>query len=186
RSKRDWSSDVCSSDLQSYIDKCITSLLEQTHTNLEIIIIDDFSTLECQTKLKQIEDSDERIFVYKLDAHKGVGAARNLGIKKANGEIIYFIDSDDFLTERTLELLVNNIRYYPIIRGITHITYFSNSLELIFDALFNVTYFQNNKFNLINKSGVHNFLIRTSFIHDNQLCFSEDFKIYSDLLFMVK
>jgi len=171
---------------QSYIDKCITSLLEQTHTNLEIIIIDDFSTLECQTKLKQIEDSDERIFVYKLDAHKGVGAARNLGIKKANGEFIYFLDSDDFLPERTLELLVNNIKDYPIIRGRMHTTDFSSSLALIFDGLFKVTYFENNKFNLINKSGVHNFLIRTNFIHDNQLCFSEDVKIYSDLLFMVK
>lgn len=91
---------------QSYIDKCITSLLEQTHTNLEIIIIDDFSTLECQTKLKQIEDSDERIFVYKLDAHKGVGAARNLGIKKANGEFIYFLDSDDFLPERGTKVTI--------------------------------------------------------------------------------
>src|SRR5699024_895649 len=129
-----------------------TCALPISHTNLEIIIIDDFSTLECQTKLKQIEDSDERIFVYKLDAHKGVGAARNLGIKKANGEFIYFLDSDDFLPERTLELLVNNIKDYPIIRGRMHTTDFSSSLALIFDGLFKVTYFENNKFNLINKS----------------------------------
>lgn len=170
---------------EAYIDACIASLLEQTYSNFEVIIIDDGSNLDCQNKLQEIDKLDERILLYKQEVHKGVGAARNYGIEKASGEFIYFLDSDDYISETTLELLVTNIGNHPIIRGRMHTTDLSNSFALIFDGVYKVSYFEDNKFNLINKSGVHNFLIRSSYIEQNQLRFSEEVKVYSDLPFIV-
>ena len=77
----------------SYIEKCITSLVEQTLDDIEIIIIDDGSTDDTLKKLKRYSNKIKLI----TQKNSGVASARNKGLKEAKGEYIAFVDSDDWI-----------------------------------------------------------------------------------------
>ena len=87
------------------LSRAIKSLLKQSYTNFESIIVDDAS----RDNTKQVVDSftDERINYIRLFKNKGVSAARNEGIRKARGEIITFLDSDDEFLPDALEKIVD-------------------------------------------------------------------------------
>ena len=91
------------------IARCIQSVANQKHINLELIIIDDGSN----DTSAQIADlyalTDKRIKVIKSE-NKGPGAARNIGISRSIGEFIFFLDSDDYLRKNTLEYLLDKIK----------------------------------------------------------------------------
>lgn len=80
-----------------YLPKCLDSLLRQTLKEIEIICINDASTDDSLTLLKQYAEKDTRIRIIDFADHQGVSIARNSGIKSAYGEYIAFVDSDDFL-----------------------------------------------------------------------------------------
>jgi len=91
-------------NVQKYLDKCIQSIINQTYTNIEIILVDDGSSDECGHMCDQYANKDERIKVI----HKkngGLSDARNYGIICATGKYIAFIDSDDFIHQRYVEIL---------------------------------------------------------------------------------
>lgn len=88
-----------------YIKKCIKSLLNQTIKNIEIIIINDGSTDNTQKIIKSFKD--KRIKLINLKKNQGIGNARNLGIKKAKGKYIGFIDSDDYVAKNMYEEMFN-------------------------------------------------------------------------------
>lgn len=81
----------------SVLNRALNSVLNQTHLNLEIIIVDDFpKTPEQNTILKEINKlNDSRIKYIEHEVNKGACAARNTGIMNANGEYIAFLDDDD-------------------------------------------------------------------------------------------
>lgn len=85
-----------------YIEETLKSALKQKYQNFEIIIIDDGSTDESIKKIVQFSDS--RITLLKQE-NKGVSAARNLGIRQAKGELIAFLDADDYWFSNHLEEL---------------------------------------------------------------------------------
>ncbi|MFA0521746.1 glycosyltransferase family 2 protein, partial [Vibrio sp. 10N.222.55.E8] len=93
-----------------YLPKAIGSVIKQTHQDIEIIIIDDNSNDGTSTYLASIDD--ERII--KLST-LGVGApqARNLGIEKASGEYIAFLDADDFWYPDKIERQLEFHQRYP-------------------------------------------------------------------------
>jgi len=80
---------------QKGLIKAVRSVLNQTYTNFEIIIVDDCSTDNSLKEISKIKD--ERIKVYQLGKNSGAAAARNFGIKKSSGDFISFLDSDDYL-----------------------------------------------------------------------------------------
>lgn len=80
---------------ESYIDECIKSVIKQTYEKWEIILIDDGSTDGTYRKAISWSEFDARIRVFKQE-NQGPGLARNRGMKKAIGEYIAFLDSDDF------------------------------------------------------------------------------------------
>lgn len=86
------------------ICRCIDSILRQAYGNFEIIIIDDGSVDRSYIICTDYEKEDKRIRVYKQD-NSGPSAARNLGIEKAEGEWICFIDSDDYISAEYLSEL---------------------------------------------------------------------------------
>ena len=92
---------------KNYFDDCIKSVLAQTYKNLEIIIINDGSDPEYLESLQTLKNTyPEKIFLYHKE-NEGVSSARNLGIKKAKGNLICLLDSDDRWEKDKLELQVN-------------------------------------------------------------------------------
>lgn len=82
--------------VEKYLDQCIRSIAEQTYRNLEIILVDDESPDGCPAICDAWAEKDSRIRVI----HKkngGAGHARNVGLEAARGELIGFIDSDDYI-----------------------------------------------------------------------------------------
>lgn len=85
-----------------YIKKCIDSILIQSYSDFELILIDDGSDDECGKILDEYALTDSRIIVVHK-ANEGVSTARNIGLELASGEYITFVDSDDSLNQRFLE-----------------------------------------------------------------------------------
>ncbi len=91
---------------EKYLSKCVSSVINQTYKNIEIILIDDGSTDRSLNICKKFSKNDDRIKVI-YEENKGVSYARNMGIKNSTGEYITFIDSDDFIDENMLLNLYN-------------------------------------------------------------------------------
>lgn len=90
------------------INRSLSSVLNQTYNNIEIIIIDDGSTDNTKKIIKKFKDN--RIKYIKLKKNKGPGYARNIGIKKSKGEFIAFQDSDDIYHKDKLEKQIINLK----------------------------------------------------------------------------
>ena len=90
-----------------YLKKCIDSVLNQTLENIEIIIINDASTDNSLSIIKEYEKKDSRIKVVSLSENTmgGAGIPSNIGILQAKGEYIGFVDSDDWLELEMFEIL---------------------------------------------------------------------------------
>lgn len=82
---------------EKYLIQCLDSICNQTYKNLEIICVDDCSTDSSPEILKEYSGKDDRIIVIKQPHNQGQSAARNLGIDKATGEWLTFVDSDDWV-----------------------------------------------------------------------------------------
>jgi glycosyltransferase involved in cell wall biosynthesis len=79
--------------------RAIASVLNQTYSNFELIIVDDGSTEDIGSVIREFKD--ERIVYMRQETNKGVAAGRNTGLQKAHGELIAFLDSDDeFVPEK--------------------------------------------------------------------------------------
>lgn len=94
---------------QDYLDKCLTSIINQTYKNIEIIIIDDGSTDNSKEIIEKYMNNDNRILYY-YQKNSGVGIARNKGIDLSRGNYITFIDSDDYINEKYIEKMYKAIK----------------------------------------------------------------------------
>ena len=98
-------------NVEKYLERAVESVSNQTYTNLEIILVDDGSTDSSGKICDDMSLRDNRIKVI----HKpngGISDARNIGKRVATGQYILFIDPDDFINEKMIEILVNNIQEY--------------------------------------------------------------------------
>jgi len=91
--------------VEPYLPKCIDSILAQTFTDFELILIDDGSPDGCPRICDEYAAKDERIVVIHQE-NAGVSAARNAGLDAANGEYIGFVDSDDWIEPEMYEVMV--------------------------------------------------------------------------------
>lgn len=97
-------------NVESYIEKCVCSILKQTYHNFELLLIDDGSKDNSGEICEKLALKDDRIKVYH-QANSGVSAARNLGINKMQGKYCTFVDSDDTIQQDFLEVLYRTITY---------------------------------------------------------------------------
>ena len=117
---------------EAYLRDCLDSLVTQTYRDMEVIVISDHAPEEELACLSEYEhELDLRI--YHLSDKTGVAAARNLGLDEACGDYIYFLDSDDYLYEDAIELLVSGAqeRDDDITYGKKKPTWFQRSVYLI-------------------------------------------------------
>lgn len=96
-------------NVEEYLERCIKSIVNQTYSNLEILLIDDGSTDNSGIICEKWKKKDNRIKVFHIK-NKGVSFARNLGIEQANGKFISFIDSDDYMSCDMLEKMVKKMQ----------------------------------------------------------------------------
>lgn len=88
---------------EKYVSQAIQSVLNQTHQNWELLLIDDYSSDTTFSIISNFASHDARIKVFKLDKNSGAGVARNFAIKKATGNYIAFLDADDLWETEKLE-----------------------------------------------------------------------------------
>ena len=94
-------------NMENYVEDGVKCITEQTYENLEIIIIDDGSKDKSYFKCLAEADKDRRIAVFSKN-NEGPAAARNLALRKATGDYVYFFDMDDYLERNAIETLVND------------------------------------------------------------------------------
>lgn len=169
---------------EEYINTALESLRKQAYTNFEVLVLhSDTDSLK-----KVIDDAyldDDRYRFIDTPADLNVGAARNIGIEEAKGDYIYFLDSDDYISENMLQLLSDNIGEFPMIRGRMKSTDFSSSSVIILPGTNKIKMYSTRRYNLLRTNSAINFLISKAVIDRMNLRFSEEFKTYSDLTFMI-
>ncbi len=110
------------------INKSVTSALNQTHKNLEIIIIDDENTKRSLLVLNKYKNK-KKIKIIRTKYNSGVAFARNKGIKKSKGKLVAFLDSDDYWSKNKLKEQINAFK--------------KNDIDICYTNYFGVT--DNNK-----------------------------------------
>lgn len=98
-------------NIEQYIERAVYSICKQTYTNLEIILVDDGSKDHTPQIIDKLAEKDDRIKVIHKE-NKGVTSARLLGINKATGEWIGFVDGDDIIDSDMYERLIYNALHY--------------------------------------------------------------------------
>lgn len=179
-----------------YIKRCLDSVYNQTYSDIEIILIDDCGTDNSMTIINSYLTSEQKTITKVIHHHhnQGISIARNTGINNANGDYLYFIDSDDYITQDCINTLVELVykHNYPsaifgsaklepdnwndkascITSNKTDIPEFSNDIKWIRKA-----FIKNNFL----PTTVWNKLIKRDFIVQNKLFFKEGI-IHEDIL----
>ena len=93
---------------ESFLTECISSIIRQSYTNWELLIVDDFSTDNSYQLVESFAKQDNRIKLFK-NTEAGIIGALQLAFKQSNGDFITRMDSDDIMHHRKIETLVNNL-----------------------------------------------------------------------------
>ncbi|MES2943618.1 MAG: glycosyltransferase family 2 protein, partial [Pseudomonadota bacterium] len=88
-----------------FIRECLQSVSGQSLASIEVICVDDCSTDESASIVLDYANTDSRVLLLRMKANGGPGAARNLGMSRATGRFIFFLDADDLLPENALQIL---------------------------------------------------------------------------------
>ena len=98
-------------NVENYLVRCIESLINQSYKEIEIILVNDGSKDSCGVICNKLQNKDDRIVVIHQE-NGGLSDARNTGLKKASGDYIFYLDSDDWLKEYCIERLVTKAQEY--------------------------------------------------------------------------
>ncbi|MGL5568826.1 MAG: glycosyltransferase family 2 protein [Cetobacterium sp.] len=175
-----------------YISRCLKSVLNQSYSNFEIIIVNDGSNDGSKELCEKFALEDSRISLINTK-NKGVSSARNIALKIATGDYIQFIDSDDYISEKMFEELVEKVekeKVEIIISGITKVDEVGNILseknpkktgirnKYIFFKNFCEEQYSSGLYGAIS-----NKFIKREIIVENNLFFNEEIKLAEDLDF---
>lgn len=118
-------------NVESYLRKCINSILNQTTENIEIILVNDGSTDKSGDICDEYKKKDDRVVViYKENG--GLSSARNVGLEIATGDLIGFIDSDDWIELDYFEILYDGIIKYNTDISVMHLIKVTNYEKIEF------------------------------------------------------
>lgn len=98
-------------NVEKYLRRCVNSVLNQTYSNLEIILVDDGSTDNSGAICDELSNEDNRIIVIH-QKNAGLSMARNRALDISKGEYIVFVDSDDFIDEEMYESMLKKMQFY--------------------------------------------------------------------------
>lgn len=174
------------------IKRSLESALAQTYSSIEFLIVDDCGSDGSMAIVQQLQTKHPRgadIHVVRHTQNLGVSAARNRIIDDAQGDYLYFLDSDDMITENTIELMMQNIRWYDaeIVFGSyervettgRRTVYQYSSLQLLHED--ELAVFAYRKYAGIQASAC-NYLVKTSLLREHHHRFI-DTNYWEDLVF---
>ena len=174
-------------NVETYLQECLDSVINQTLREIEIICINDGSTDNSLDILVENEKKDSRIHIINQN-NFGIGISRNNGLSLAKGEFIYFLDSDDFLEVNALEMLYNNAKSNNsdcVIYKFNRYDQFSKSKSLSmsfnFDNIFDNVDFNNFTFDF---HDVKRYVMNDSFAPWTKLYKKEFLDSYDDFYFL--
>ncbi|MER6122015.1 bifunctional glycosyltransferase family 2 protein/CDP-glycerol:glycerophosphate glycerophosphotransferase [Streptomyces sp. NPDC001795] len=96
--------------VQAYLQECLTSVLEQSYTDLEVIAVDDRSPDACGAIIDEFAARDGRVRPLHLPENVGLGRARNAGLEQATGDYVLFLDGDDTLAPDALRDIADRLK----------------------------------------------------------------------------
>ena len=102
-------------NVELFIEECLKSIMSQTYTNVECIIVDDCGSDKSIEIAKSVVSNYKGEIEFKFlrnEVNSGISVSRNSGIKEAKGDFLFFIDSDDRLFPDSLQILVDKAKYY--------------------------------------------------------------------------
>lgn len=172
---------------EKYLNACLDSVVNQTYSNIEIIIINDGSADSSAKICQTYAENDSRI-IFIDKANEGVSISRNIGIDLACGEWIYFLDSDDFLDLTTFEKIINksNTSNADIVHFGNRTLKYGNILDeysYVNDHSYKKIKFFLNE-NVLNAVPVSLTFIRREVVRKNKIYFNYQMKHYEDILFV--
>lgn len=159
-------------NMEKRVKRCINSIKKQSYKNFEAILVDDGSKDGTKDVIKKNITNDKR-FKYYYKKNGGLSSARNYGLKKAKGDYICFIDSDDFIERDYLNLL-----YQSIIENNSDISvcYFNR----VYESFTNINKIGDGFFELVKYPAAWNKLYKAKLFKENNILFPEG-KWYEDL-----
>ena len=174
----------------NYIERCLKSIISQKSNEIEVIIVNDGST-DKTSEICDIYSSNNSYITTFHQINKGVSSARNLGIEKANGEWVFFVDADDYLPENAINTMKDAISKYNIY-DLIHFNINIEKNNLLFSRKdFKDKTLDISKYDVINDLLNYNIitgpfakLFRRSIIANTR--FNKDLKIGEDLLFNIE
>ncbi len=92
-------------NVEKYIGECLTSVVRQSYSNLEILIVDDCAT-DRSVSIAEGYLADNRVRIIRHAVNRGLGPSRNTGLDAAKGKYVYFLDSDDWISTDAIDALV--------------------------------------------------------------------------------
>lgn len=181
-------------NVEQYLDQCIVSILNQTYSNLEIILVNDGSIDGSLAICEKYASSDKRLKVFNQE-NKGVAASRNFGVEICNGYYISFVDADDFLDLNLYKVCLDEIDKLNspdlLFFGFTKVSPEGRNLSQIVPELNFITDVHEQKNiiakNLLSGTGmaVWDKIIKSEFIIKNNITF-ENFKTAEDINYVFK
>lgn len=167
---------------ESYLNRCIDSILSQSYKDFEMLLIDDGSTDLSSKICDEYGDKDDRVKVFHKE-NGGVSSVRNLGLEKAVGQYIAFVDSDDWIEEKCLEenLLIAENTHADVIISDFFIEYKDNEIrkqQRYNGDLMNDIFSDNVNGALWNK------FLKADVIHRSGLSFRHDLNFCEDVTFL--
>ena len=172
---------------EKYIHETVMSVINQTYTNWELIIVDDCSSDNSVNIVKELMKNDNRIkLIDNINRNSGPAKARNIGIEHASGEYISFLDADDVWLKDKLQKQIAYMKSIDSLFSCTNIQEIDNNSNLIsskkrkiYNLIFNILpNFRLNTLLITNQICTSTVMLKRSIL--NEQLFDEDRKLVED------
>lgn len=178
-------------NVEKYLCSCIDSILAQTFTDFELLLIDDGSRDKSGEICDEYANKDCRVKVFHKE-NGGVSSARNLGIDESKGEYLFFVDSDDIISSFYIEMFVNYIKKND---SVCVVCKYTNRLSLLKNQIDSIKTKEMTSSEFLDEIWISegkldgylwNKMFKRKILIDLNIRFDEKVSIWEDMLFVVE